>query len=121
MKAVNASILVIKSMLGIKSPSRVTEDELGKPLIDGVAVRIRENSGEVSEAFQDALDVLQLQRDLDLINDEEYYQELEKLRDQYLQKGTEEWWKYTKQLMDYDSKVLDNSRKTFSDLGENSL
>lgn len=117
-KAVNASILVIKSMLGIKSPSRVTEDELGKPLIDGVAVGIRENSGEVSEAFQDALDVLQLQRDLDLINDEEYYQELEKLRDQYLQKGTEEWWKYTKQLMDYDSKVLDNSRKTFSDLAK---
>ena len=105
-----------KKALGIHSPSRVMRDEVGKPLVDGVAVGIKENSGEVSEEFQKMLDDLQLQRDLNIISDAEYYSELEKLRDNHLEKGTKDWWQYTKEIINYDKKLADEQEKNLEEL-----
>ena len=105
-----------KNALGIHSPARVTRDEVGKPLVEGIAVGIKENSGEVSDEFQKMLDDLQLQRDLDLINDKDYYIELEKLRDTYLEKGTKDWWQYTKDIIDYEANLVEEQEKSLEEL-----
>lgn len=97
----------VLSFFGINSPSRVMRDEVGAMLVEGIAVGIKENSGEVSEEFQKLLDDLKLQKDLNLVDEAEYYRELEKLRDTYLEKGTKDWWDYTKQLIDYESSLTD--------------
>lgn len=105
-----------KAALGIHSPSRVMRDEVGKPLVDGVAVGIQENSREVSKEFQKMLDDLQLKRDLDIINDSEYYSELEKLRDEHLEKGTSDWWEYTKEIIDYEDSIVDEQKENLDEL-----
>lgn len=94
-----------KNALGIHSPSRVTRDDVGKPLVEGIAVGIKENSDTVSNEFQRMLNDLKLKRDLDVINDAEYYAELEKLRNNYLKKGTSDWWQYTKDIIDYEKEL----------------
>ena len=38
--------------MDIHSPSRVTRDELGKPIVEGIAVGIAEGGDEVSDALQ---------------------------------------------------------------------
>ena len=60
------------------------------------------------------LDDLQLQRDLDLINEDEYYSQLEVLRNKYLEKGSKDWWQYTKEIIDYEK----NSLNSLKDLNE---
>lgn len=97
----------VLSFFGINSPSRVMRDEVGAMLVEGIAVGIKENSGEVSEEFQKLLDDLKLQKDLNLVDEAEYYRELEKLRDTYLEKGTKDWWDYTKEIIDYESSLTD--------------
>lgn len=56
---------------------------------------------EVPEAFDKALDELELRRDLDVIDEAEYYAELEKLRDEYFAKGSDKWWEYEKEIYEY--------------------
>ena len=105
-----------KNALGIHSPSRVTRDGVGKPLVEGIAVGIAENKEEVSKEFQKMLDDLQLQRDLDVISDEDYYSQLEFLRNKYLKKGTSDWWEYTKEIIDHENQMTDDLKKSFEDL-----
>ena len=90
----------------IRSPSRVTRDQIGKPLVDGIAVGILDNGGEASEAMEQVIADLELQRDLGLIGDAEYYAGMEQYRDEYLAKGTKEWWEYTKQILQYRADSL---------------
>ena len=104
-----------KDALGIHSPSRLMRDEVGKPLVDGVAVGIKENSGEVSKEFQKMLDDLQLQRDLELISESDYYSELEKLRDNHLKKGTKDWWQYTKEIISYEETAFNDLNSAYED------
>ena len=84
---------------------------------------INENADEVTDEFDKLLKDLQLQRDLDIISDEEYYAELEKLRDTYLTKGSEKWWQYTKEIISYEEDMLaqtrDSIQDTFSELVQN--
>ena len=90
----------------IHSPSRVTRDQIGKPLVDGIAVGILDNGGEASEAMEQVIADLELQRDLGLVGDAEYYAQMERYRDEYLAKGTKEWWDYTKQILQYRADSL---------------
>ena len=103
----------IKGFFGIHSPSRVMRDEIGKPIVDGVAVGIKENSGEVSKEFQKMLDDLQLQRDLGIIDEAEYYSKLEVLRDNHLEKGTKDWWKYTQEIINYETKAYEDINASY--------
>lgn len=45
-----------KNALGIHSPSRIMRDEIGKPVVDGVAAGIEENSRKVSDEFEKMFD-----------------------------------------------------------------
>lgn len=106
-----------RKLLDMHSPSRVMRDEVGAMIVEGMAIGIRDNGGEVSEEFEKILDDLELKRDLAVIDESEYYRELERLRDNYLEKYTEKWWDVTKQLAQHDEQV----RKTAMDKELNDL
>ena len=105
----------IKSFFGIKSPSRVMRDEVGKMLVYGIRDGIDKNSEAAVEEFQTLLKKLKSQRDLDIINEDEYYTELEKLRDAYFKEGTEEWVQYTTEIYNYQQKLQEEQKKTIID------
>lgn len=100
----------IKGFFGIHSPSRIMRDEVGKMLVEGIVVGIKENSDEVSKEFQKLLDDLDLKKKLGVVSDSEYYRELERLRDQYLEKGTKDWWNYTEKIISYENSVVENQK-----------
>lgn len=90
----------IKGLFGIASPAKSTI-EMGEWLAKGLAVGIIDSKDEVDEAFTKLYEDLQLQKDLGVISEEEYYEELTKLRDKYLKEGTKEWWDHTKEIINY--------------------
>lgn len=102
---VKDAVAAAKEAGKIESPSKVMRDEVGAMLAEGMAIGIRDNGGEVSEEFEKILDDLELKRDLAVIDESEYYRELERLRDNYLEKHTEKWWDVTKQLAQHDEQV----------------
>ena len=76
---------------------------------------------KVPEAFEHALDELKYKRDLDVIDEAEYYKELEALRDQHLQKGSDEWWKYEKEIYQYQKETAEKAAKDSFDALEREL
>lgn len=69
-------------------------------------IQIKENTYKVPKEFKRLLDELKLRRDLDLIDQKNYYSTLVELRDKYLEKGTQDWWRYTKQIITYQKKLI---------------
>lgn len=118
-----------KAALGIQSPSRVYRDEVGKMIVEGIEIGIRDEGVELTEEMDRLLNELELQRDLGAISEEEYYKHLEEARNEYFTVGTEGWWKYTQKIIEYENKqlseqekVLEASKKeavnTFSEIAE---
>ena len=83
------------------SPSKWSE-QLGQWIDEGLAIGIVDNEYKVSDAFQGLMDDLDLKRDLGVVSEEQYYEEMAKLRDDYIKKGTKAWWDYTKKLIQYE-------------------
>lgn len=106
-----AGIKAAEDELGIHSPSRVARDRIGKMLTKGIAVGIVEGGDEVSEAFERLLDDLNLQRDFGVVSESEYYRELYRLREEYLEEGSKSWWEYTKKILQYSNTL----KEEFSD------
>ena len=48
-------------------------------------------------------------RDLDLVTEQEYYESLKQYRDTYLQKGTDDWYKYTEEIVAYNKRLADEA------------
>lgn len=105
----------VKGFFGIKSPSRVMRDEVGKMIAEGMAVGIIDNEYKVDDAVKQLFENLELQRKLDLINDSEYYDEMWRLRDDYIKRGTKEWWDYTQKIIDYQDKAAEEAKKSISE------
>lgn len=101
----------IKAAFGIHSPSTVMRDEVGKNLALGVAEGLYENDKEVVKQFKLMLDQLKYKRDTDIISEDQYYRELEALRDQYFGVGTQQWQKYTAEIYKHQKSVLEDERK----------
>ena len=95
----------------INSPAGITEEGVGKWLSLGVAEGITKNSDEAVKAFNSMLEKLEYQRNFDIINEEQYYTELERLRDKYFTKGSDEWLSYTEQIYEYQKKALETQKK----------
>lgn len=64
---------------------------------------------DVPEAFDRAMDELELRRDLDVIDEAQYYAELEKLRDKYFAKGSDKWWEYEKEIYEYQKELAEKA------------
>lgn len=85
--------------------SRITYDELGKPLVDGIQIAINDSKNEALDTFNKLLKELTYKRDFMLMDESEYYSQLEYLRDNYLIKGSSDWWKYTAQIIEYEQSL----------------
>ena len=105
-----------KKKLDIHSPSGVADREIGQMLSLGVAKGIEKTSDSAVKAFQNMLEKLQYQRDLDIINDDEYYTQLEKLRDKYFKAGTSEWLRYTKEIYKYQKSAVEAEKREIEKL-----
>lgn len=105
-----------KNRIDRENPQKIGKDNIGMPLIDGMAVGIRENSWEVSKEFEKLMNSLDLQRDMGVISEAEYYQQMESYRDGYLERGTKEWWDYTKKIVSYEQEIVEEQKKSITDL-----
>ena len=99
-----------------ENPGRIGKDELGMPLLDGMAAGIKEKSWEVAEEFEKLMDDLDLQRDLGVISEADYYRKMESYRDGYLERGTKDWWEYTKKIISYEQGVVEEQKQSITDL-----
>ena len=63
---------------------------------------------KVPEAFDKAMDELELRRDLDVIDEAQYYAELDKLKDEYFAKGSDKWWEYEKEIYRYRKEAAED-------------
>ncbi len=70
---------------------------------------------DVPEAFDKAMDELELRRDLDVIDEAQYYAELEKLRDKYFTKGSDKWWEYEKEIYSYQKEQAEDAAESVLD------
>ena len=107
----NKLVNAMKHALDIHSPSRVMRDEVGKYISLGVAAGIEESGDEVVKSFKGVLERLDYQKKFDIISEDEYYTELERLRDRYFKAGTKEWLEYTEKIYDYQQKLLEDEKK----------
>lgn len=96
--------------------SSVRREEIGKYLSMDIAQGLTENSKFVVEAFEGMLEKLDYQRDFDIISEDEYYRQLEKLRDKYFSAGTQNWVKYTQKIYEYQKKTLETEKKNITSL-----
>lgn len=99
-----AALSAAKAALDIHSPSRRFRDEVGAMIARGVAVGIEENSDEVKKAASAMLDTLNLQRDLGVLSEAEYYKKIQEYRDAHFSQSSKLWAEYTKKLLDYQQK-----------------
>lgn len=98
------------------SPSRWSE-QLGQWIDEGLAIGIIDSEYKVSDAFKGMMADLDLQKDLSLISEEQYYEKMAEYRDEYIKRGTKEWWDYTKKLIAYEEQRVDaNQDKILRDL-----
>lgn len=110
-----------KRAIDSHSPSKKFRDQVGKTIPQGVAVGIKENTYEVTDAVKQMFDDLALQKELGAINEVEYYEKLKEYRDEYLEEATKEWWDYTKELIEYDEKLRDRQFKNLDWFHDNSI
>ena len=103
------------------SPSKKFKEMVGKTIPQGVAVGIKENTYEVTDAVKQMFDDIKLQKELGSISEGEYYEKLREYRDQYLEESTKEWWDYTKELISYEEKLRDRQFKNLDWFHDNSI
>lgn len=78
---------------------------------------LKENAEKMTERFENAVKVLDVQLDFGIISEEEYYQELKRLRDKYLTEHTKEWYEATLEIHDFEKKAAKESLEYRYDLG----
>lgn len=115
------TISTAKKAIDSHSPSKVFENQVGKTIPQGVAVGIKENTYEVTDAVKQMFDDIKLQKELGAISEGEYYEKLREYRDQYLEESTKEWWDYTKELISYEEKLRDRQFKNLDWFHDNSI
>ncbi len=82
------------------------KEKIGKVLIDGVSAGVTANIKYASKLATRAVKEIDALYKIGIISEQEYYKELEAIRDEYLAEGCEDWWKYTAKIGEYETKVL---------------
>lgn len=108
---------LMKSFKGeIKEEARNQMPEVGKYLAQNIYGGFAKENKYVIEAFNAMLEKIEYQRDMDIIDEAEYYRQMEALRDQYFSIGSKSWVKYTEKIYSYQKKALADEMKTISKL-----
>lgn len=105
-----------KDFQGGKASKKIGENDIGEPLIEGIKFGINKNAYQAEEAMKNALEGLNLQKKMGIVTEEEYYTQLEELRDKYFAKGSLGWWNYTAQIISYETKVYNEQLKKIDDI-----
>ena len=100
---------------------RISRDEHGNMLVEGLAVEITVGEDFGKDAMDAAVKNLKLQLDTAAITTADYYREIERLRNTHLTRGSEEWWKYTKEIMEYEQKRVEEAKKANKEAFEEEL
>ena len=101
----------IKSSLSLGTQNSSIKNEVGKYIALDISSGLTENNKQVVKAFLNVLDKLKYERSLDLISEDDYYTQLERLRDRYFAKGTQNWLKYTAEIYTYQKKSLEQEKE----------
>lgn len=101
----------IKSSFSLGTQNSSVKNEVGKYIALDISSGLAENNKEVVKAFLNVLDKLKYERNLDLISEDDYYTQLERLRDRYFAKGTQNWLKYTAEIYQYQKKSLEQEKE----------
>ena len=72
-----------KDLADGKSSKRIGENDIGEKLVEGIAFGIKKNAYQATEAMDAAMKELKLKRSVGLVDEEEYYAEMENLRGNY--------------------------------------
>ncbi len=103
----NAAREAVENALDDIDFSRITYDSAGKPLVEGIAVSIKDNAYMAEDAMKTVMKELDMQLTLGAIDSEKYYKYLEVYRDNFFEKGSSGWWEYTLKLLEYDGYLTD--------------
>lgn len=90
---------------------RIGKDELGNALVEGIKVAITGGSVKMTDALKKPFEELELKKEMNIISEQQYYEELEVLRDNYFSKGSDKWWEYTAKIIEYEQKVVEEQKK----------
>lgn len=74
----------------------------------GYLESLRKANTKVTQAFKTRYEAIGYQLKYGLITEEEYYDKLEKVRDMYFSRDTQEWHKYTQEIFDYKVGALND-------------
>lgn len=105
----------LKEDLGLSGSNNVLRDEIGKMIPAGIAGGITLNSKSAVTAFEQVRKTLDYQRQLDIINDEQYYAAIESLRDKYFEKGSDKWIYYTQEIYAYQKELLAKEKERYEE------
>ncbi|MBR4173029.1 MAG: hypothetical protein IKR46_01500 [Clostridia bacterium] len=101
----------MRSAFSLGTEGSKIKNEIGKYIVADTASGIYENNKLVVKAFSQMLEKLNYQREFGLISEDEYYEKLERLRDRYFAKGTQNWLKYTAQIYEYQKRALEDEKE----------
>ena len=106
----------MKGALSLGTQNSAVRNEVGRYIAMDTASGLAENDKMVVKAFNAMYEKLKYERKFDLISEDEYYAELERLRDEYFEKGTQNWVKYTQKIYAYQKRTLEQEKKSIVSL-----
>ena len=74
----------------------------------GFIEKLSKADSKIVKAFNTRYQAINYQHEFGLITTEEYYKKLERARDMYFSRDTQEWHKYTKEIYDYQKSAMDD-------------
>ena len=94
---------------------RQEAERLGKEMAElyeyGYMERLRESDRYVRKFFQQRYDAIKYQLEFGIITEEDYYRMLEEARDEFFQRDTQEWYKYTEEIYSYRTSKIEEYEK----------
>lgn len=92
------------------SPSKWSE-KVFKYVMEGGKIGIEKNQNKITDAIQNLIDNVKLKYELGITTEEEYYNAIADIRDEYLEEGSSAWWNYTKELINYEKSIAESTKK----------
>ena len=108
----------VKETFGSSASGDTHKYSVSEIVSDGMSSGIIKSSKKATSAFNDAFKAVKHQRDMDIINEEQYYEKMEELRDKYFVKGSDKWIEYTAKIYTYQKELLEKEKKQYEETYE---
>lgn len=88
-------------------------ERLGKDVADafnnGWLENLKKADAMTAKRFQGRYEAIKYQLEFGIISEEDYYRKLEEIRDEFLTRDMQEWYKYTDEIYDYRTKKIEQA------------